>query len=268
MAGSSSLISWNVRGMNSPLKRTMIFTCLKKFYPAIICLQETHLTAETKSCLKYTWIGWAYHSTHTSFSRGVSVVIHRSLDYQEYASKIDSEGRFVFLHCRIGILHCVLACVYVPPPFDARVLRPLLEFLTDKPNLPMLIVGDFNTWLDPGLDKHPPPGIQAPHRVTPLARLLQELGWLDLWRHRNPAIKQFSCFSKTHGSLSRIDLAVGNSAMLPSVSDISYKPRCVSDHSYMVINLIVTQASTLPKAPWKFNAFWLTSPEKTRGEHP
>lgn len=78
-----------------------------------------------------------------------------------------------------------------------------------------------------------------------------------IWRHRNPTAKQFSCFSKAHGSLSRIDLAVGNPAMLSSVLDISYKPRCVSDHSYMVINLIVSQQTTLPRAPWKFNAFWL-----------
>lgn len=177
------MISWNVRGLNSPLKRTMTFACLKKFYPAVLCLQETHLTTETKSSLKYAWIGWAYHSTHTSFSRGVSVVVHRSLDYQEYASKIDPEGSFVFLHCRIGILKCILACVYIPPPFDARVLRLLLEFPEGKPNLPMLLVGHFNSLLDPGLDKHLPLGLQAPHRATPPARLLQEMGWLDIWRH-------------------------------------------------------------------------------------
>lgn len=149
------MISWNVRGMNSPLKRTMIFLCLKKLYPAVICLQETHLTSESKSCMKYRWIGWSYHSTHTSFSRGVSVVIHSSLDYQEYDSKIDQKGRFVFLHCHFGILICVLACVYIPPPFDARVLRLLLEFLEGKPDLPLLLVGDINSWLAPALDKHP-----------------------------------------------------------------------------------------------------------------
>lgn len=67
------LVSWNVRGLHSPLKRTMIRMCLKKYIPGILCYQETHLTADTVSFLGYSWVGKAYHSTHTSYSRGVSV---------------------------------------------------------------------------------------------------------------------------------------------------------------------------------------------------
>lgn len=61
-------------------------------------------------------------------------------------------------------------------------------------------------------------------------------------------VKQFSCFSKSHGSLSRIDLEVGNSARFPSVLEVSYKPRCISDHSYMVVCFTVAPLSTLSKA--------------------
>ena len=124
-----SIVSWNVRGMHSPLKRTMLFMCLKFFLPGVICFQETHLTAETVCFLKYMWVGKAYHSTHTSFSRGVSVLVHNALDFQEIDSAADSEGRYVFIHCKIGTLICVLACVYIPPPFKAAVLRLLLSFL-------------------------------------------------------------------------------------------------------------------------------------------
>lgn len=54
-----------------------------------------------------------------------------------------------------------------------------------------------------------------------------------------------------------IDLVVGNSAMFQSISEISYKPRNISDRSHLVIGLIVGSLSNLSRAPWKFNAFRL-----------
>lgn len=72
------------------------------------------------------------------------------------------------------------------------VLRLLLTYLEGKPDLPLLLVGDFNCWLYPHVDKHPPSQIPIPLRGTPLLRLLTEVGWIDLWRHRNPSVKQFS----------------------------------------------------------------------------
>lgn len=142
-----------------------------------------------------------------------------------------------------------------PPPFDAWVLRLFKE--KGKPGLPLMLVGDFTCWLNPRLDKNPCPGGARFAKGDHPGKNTTGSGMDRLWRHRNPAVKQFSCFSKSHASLSRIDLTVGNSAMLPSVLEISYKPRCVSDHSYMVVCLTVAPLSALPKVPWKFNAFWL-----------
>lgn len=213
--------------------------------------------AETRCCLKYAWVGKAYHSTHTSYLRGVSVMIHNSVDFQEFDVCVDDEGRYVFLHCRVGKLNCILACVYVPPPFTAAVLRLLLTYLEGRPDLPLLIVEDFNCWLSPSVDRHPSLGAPVTRRDSPLLRLLNEVGWVDIWRLKNPNERQFSCFSKTHGTLSRIDLAVGNLAVLPSVSEVLYKPRSVSDHSHLVISLIISPKPGLPRVPWKFNAFWL-----------
>ena len=252
-----SIVSWNVRGMHSPLKRTMLLMCLKKYLPGVICFQETHLTVETVCFLKYAWVGKAYHSTHTSFSRGVSVLVHSALDFQEIDSAIDPEGRYVFIHCKMGNLICVIACVYIPPPFTAAVLRLLLSFLDGRPDVPLLVLGDFNCCLDQVADRHPAPRPSALARSTPLARLLQEVGWVDIWRHRNPGGRQFTCFSKTHGCLSRIDLGVGNLSMLPLIADLSHRPRSVSDHSALVIQLLVAPQGNLVKAPWKLNAFWL-----------
>ena len=199
---NTPIVTWNVRGVNDPLKRVMITAGLKKFHPAVIGLQETHLQKDTVGFLQYAWVGKAYHSTYSAFSRGVSVLIHKALAYQEIDSLIDVSGRFVFLYCKLYMLTLILAFVYVPPPFSREVLQLLLLYLANKPDTPVLIMGDFNCYLDPKLDRHPPVSPPRGGRGTALSRLLLEVGWTDIWRIRNPYNRQFSCSSKTHRSLS------------------------------------------------------------------
>lgn len=134
----------------------MISSCLRKFHTVIIGLQETHLTWDTVHCLHYPWMGKAYHSTHSAYSHGVSVLIHKTLAYQEIDSLVDSSGCFIFLFCKLYTLTLILAFVYIPPPFSREVLQLLLSYLDDKPDIPTLIMGDFNCYLDPHLDRHPP----------------------------------------------------------------------------------------------------------------
>lgn len=131
----------------------------------------------------------------------------------------------------------MLACIYIPPPFTSTVLRLLLTFLDGRLDVLLLVLGDFNCCLDQVTDRHPSPRPSTLSRSTPLTL--------------------FTCFSKTHGCLSRIDLEVGNLSMLPFVADVIHRPRSVLDHSPLVIQVLVAPPFTLPKAPWKCNAYWL-----------
>lgn len=186
--------------------------------------------------LQYSWVGKVYHSTHSAYSHRVSVLIHKSLAYQEIDSVVDPMGQYVFLYCRLFTITVIIAFVYIPPPFSREILQLLLSYLVDKPEVAIMILGDFNGYLDPRLDRHPP--VQPPlgGRGTILSRLLMEVGWTDEWRLKYPTTKQFPCFSKTHGSLSRIDLCVGSSHILNLVTKVEYFPRRISDHSPMEIS--------------------------------
>lgn len=58
----------------------------------------------------------------------------------------------------------------------------VLEFQLGHPNVPLYILGDFNCYLDPSLDKHPPrTGGRALHR-TALKKIVEEVGGIDPWR--------------------------------------------------------------------------------------
>ncbi|OCT92509.1 hypothetical protein XELAEV_18015566mg [Xenopus laevis] len=50
------VLSWNVKGLNTPLKRKKILQYLKPLRAHIVCLQETHWNSAQSSALKDTWI--------------------------------------------------------------------------------------------------------------------------------------------------------------------------------------------------------------------
>lgn len=101
--------------------------------PAIVSLQETHLTSATLSLLGWIVDG-EFHSIHPSFSRGVSVLVHWSLEFQAYHSPMDSEGRYIFIYyyfCSLAAVNFVLVCIYIPLPFSKVVLHALLSYLCE-----------------------------------------------------------------------------------------------------------------------------------------
>lgn len=58
-------------------------------------------------------------------------------------------------------------------------------------------------------------------------------------------------------SLSLIVVTICFAATTQYVSEITYAVRSISDHSSVNTNLEVRPISTMTKAPWKLNAFWL-----------
>lgn len=100
-------------------------------------------------------MGWGSHSTHTSYSRGVSILVYRSVDFQIY-DKLILKGDGILL-CNVHQLKCIMVALYIQPPYNSEALRTLLAFQLSHPDLPLIIVGDLNCYMDPILDKHPPP---------------------------------------------------------------------------------------------------------------
>ena len=68
--GTTRLVTWNVKGLNGPIKRARVFAHLKKLKAEIIFLQETHLSTANQVRLRKPWVGQIFHSTFNSKSRG------------------------------------------------------------------------------------------------------------------------------------------------------------------------------------------------------
>lgn len=98
-----------------------------------------------------------YHSVHTKYSRGVSILFSRTAAFTKKDAQIDSEVRFIFLMGVWESQACVTANKiyrYLSIPFTLMVLQCLARFLAKHPQIPVYVLGDFNSAMDTSLDVH------------------------------------------------------------------------------------------------------------------
>lgn len=119
------------------------------------------------------------------------------------------------------------------------------------------MMGDFNAIMSPVLDRPTPPK----NHCTDLSAWAQAVGLEEIWRWKHPATKHYSCFSASHKTASRIDLAFSNTPLLADVLEASYLPSGLSDHSPLVVAL--RSPACRSAALWRLGAHWVSHPELT-----
>lgn len=68
-------------------------------------------------------------------------------------------------------------------------------------------------------------------------------------------MKQYSCHSRTHATLSRIDFVLCNEDVLNITEEVDYEPSGISDHLPVVISIKIGMGYS--GGDWKANPFWL-----------
>lgn len=104
--------------------------------------------------------------------------------------RIDTLGCYIFLHCLLDGREFVIANIYIPPTSKLEILYCLLEYMENKIGTPLILVGDFNTVLDSRQDRLPSGTRTERAMEGRLKQFLEETGWCDLWRIRNPNARQ------------------------------------------------------------------------------
>ena len=96
-----SLISLQINGLNSPIKRHRLTDWLHKQDPTICCLQETHLMEKYKHYLRVK--GWKkiFQSNGLKKQAGVDILIFNKIYFKPEVFKKDKEGHFIFIKGKI-----------------------------------------------------------------------------------------------------------------------------------------------------------------------
>ena len=97
-----------------------------------------------------------------------------------------------------------------------------------------VIVGDFNTPLTP-MDR---PTKQKINKETQsLNDTIDQLDLTDIYRTFHPKTMNFTFFSSTHGTFSRIDHILGHKSSLGKFKKIEIIPSIFSDHNAVWLDL-------------------------------
>jgi exonuclease III len=75
-----SVLTLNINGLNSPIKRHRLTKWIKKEDPTICCLQETHVTDKSNHMLRMK--GWKkiYQANGPRKQAGVAILISNKVD--------------------------------------------------------------------------------------------------------------------------------------------------------------------------------------------
>lgn len=105
---------------------------------------------------------------------------------------VDENGEYV---CKLYDLKLILPTVYIPPPYNVEVFHQLIPFAEVSHLSSILVIGDFNSALDLGIDRCPAPRYLSAESLSLLSGFCRELGLQDVWRRLHPDESAYTCFS-------------------------------------------------------------------------
>uniref|UniRef100_A0A9L0R3T4 exodeoxyribonuclease III n=1 Tax=Equus caballus TaxID=9796 RepID=A0A9L0R3T4_HORSE len=143
-----SIITLNVNGLNSPIKRHRVAGWIKEQDPTICCLQETHLSPKDKHRLRVK--GWRtiLQANNKQKKAGVAILISDKIDFKTKTVTRNKDRHYVMIKGTIQQENITLVNIYAPNIGALKYIKQLLD-IKGEIDSNTIIVGDFNTPLTP-----------------------------------------------------------------------------------------------------------------------
>ena len=146
-----NLISWNVKGLNHPVKRNRVLAHLSQLHVGIAFLQETHFHNADINRIRRTWVGEVFHSRFNSKARCTAILIHKDILFAAEKTVADPGGRFVIVSGKLLNKPVILANIYAPNWDNEAFIKSFFSALPEVNVHNLIIGGDFNCVLSPEL---------------------------------------------------------------------------------------------------------------------
>lgn len=250
--------SWNCNGLNQPIKRSKVLGHLRHLGVHIAFLQETHLKPSDHTRLRKRWVGQVYHSSFQSRSRGVAILIHKSVNFTCSDISSDPNGRYVLVSGILNGTQVALLNVYGPNWDDSCFFRSVFSLIPDQSRYHLILGGDFNCWLNPLLDRSSTKTTVLSSSAKVVRSSMDEFALSDPWRFHNPSNKKYSFFSHVHHTFSRIDYFLIDNRLIPLVLSCSYDAIVISDHAPVLMDL-QTKGCDNARPSWRLNTGLLSN---------
>ena len=262
-----ALITLNCQGLRLDSNRSLLFSWLNCSHFHFICLQETHSISEAEF---EAWVQDAIDqgvlrrqykcisSPGTARSSGVAILYHPESS-MSHCSR-DSGGRLVCAEFLWGDIAFQLANIYGPnSKRDGDLFFESLYSVLD-PDTPLILCGDFNTVVDPVLDRRGcnPSSPWAYNWPQSIAQLTSTFDLHDAWREKHPSAQQYTWHRPNGRQASRLDMFWLSAFFLVHILHSEILPFFRSDHSYVFLELSFPSTQR-GRGLWKFNTTHLAN---------
>ncbi len=194
--------SLNVNGMRDMKKRVFLSEIINLKELNVIFLQETHSNLDNEGDWGLWWKGEHFLSHGNNLSAGVAIFFAPSLNLNILWKNELEPGRLLIVRAEIHNMNFIFVNIYAPNlGIEIRLFSKLEQFLRQQHDGDFVVLGgDWNCTLDFIIDRNG----EEPHQMSAicLARLVNNFHLSDVWREKNPLVKQYSWVSFSYDTLS------------------------------------------------------------------
>ena len=255
-----SIITLNGNGLNAPTKRHRLAEWIQKQDPYICSLQETHFRPQDTSSLKVR--GWKkiFHANRKQKKTIIAILISDKIDLKIKKSRRGKDGHYIMIKGSIQEEDITIVNIYAPNTGAPQYIRQTLTYIRGETDRNTVIVGDFTTPLTP-MGRSSEQKINKETQV--LSDTLDEMDLIDSFRTFYPNAQDYTFFSSTHGTFSRIHHILGHKSNLSKFKKTEIISSIFSDHNAMRLDIHYKGKSVRNTNTWRLNKMFLNNQQVT-----
>lgn len=205
--------------------------------------------------LKHKKFPHIFHSSSSSKKAGTAVIIKDSVAFKMTNLVEDPRGRFTIICCDINSMAYTIVSLYAPNSRQLPFIRSAIKKAKKFRYGCLLLCGDFNAVVDKQVDRT----AGCARAALELKPFLHKEDLHDIWRYQHSTERDYTYYSPSKGTFSRIDLILIERHSLIAAQSASIGYITWSDHAPITITL-AERFDYAGKSPWRLNNFLLKSP--------
>jgi exonuclease III len=191
-----SILTLNVNGLHSLIKRHHLANWIKTEDSTICCLQETQLIDRNKHWLRVKGQKKIYQANGPEKQAGVALLISDNVDFKLTLIQGEKEGHSILIKGEIHQKEIIN--LYAPninaPNFIKHTLKDLKAYIDSN----TVVVGVFNTPLS--LIDRSSKQKKINKLILELNHTIDQMDLADVYRIFRPTTAQYTFFSASHGT--------------------------------------------------------------------